>query len=666
MQTLKHLLQPLVALALGAGLFCSAMVPSTADAQIIARSAEVDLFGGYYFFRPSNWENLNDGPIIGGRLGINIMEHLAVEATAGYVPTSTQDSGRVTHYVAPHFDLVIHTTAWRVVPYFAVGAGFQWRHITEAEAPGVELDDNRLRRDPYASEARVALGDELYAIKDTDFIFDVGGGIKFLIFERGGLRLDSRYLLSIGPGEGDGQEQYGVPFWVTDTATGEQQVDYRDKHHHVELTAAAFFLFGGGPGKDSDGDGLPDREDECENEPEDKDEFQDEDGCPDRDNDRDGINDLEDNCPMNAEDRDGWRDSDGCPDPDNDGDGLRDGEDGCPSASEDMDGYQDTDGCPDPDNDSDGIPDSRDGCPLEAEDKDSFRDDDGCPEPDNDGDGIADVADACPNAAEELNGIEDEDGCPEQDSDGDGVYDGRDQCTGEAEDLDGHKDEDGCPDPDNDGDGIVDVQDQCPMVVEDVDGWEDGDGCPDFDNDEDGIPDETDQCPNKTEDDDGFDDKDGCPDYDNDQDGLVDGGDRCPNHPETINGFEDTDGCPDEIPERLRRFTGVIPDIQFKRDSETLLSTSYPTLNRAAQVLADYSEVRMEIQGHASSEGDDDYNMELSQRRAEAVRTYMISRGVDASRLIAKGYGETVPAATNRNEAGRSANRRVEFQLIQD
>ncbi|HCP48372.1 MAG TPA: hypothetical protein DIU15_20205, partial [Deltaproteobacteria bacterium] len=113
MQTLKHLLQPLVALALGAGLFCSAMVPSTADAQIIARSAEVDLFGGYYFFRPSNWENLNDGPIIGGRLGINIMEHLAVEATAGYVPTSTQDSGRVTHYVAPHFDLVIHTTAWR-------------------------------------------------------------------------------------------------------------------------------------------------------------------------------------------------------------------------------------------------------------------------------------------------------------------------------------------------------------------------------------------------------------------------------------------------------------------------------------------------------------------------------------------------------------------------
>ena len=174
-----------------------------------------------------------------------------------------------------------------------------------------------------------------------------------------------------------------------------------------------------------------------------------------------------------------------------------------------------------------------------------------------------------------------------------------------------------------------------------------------------------DECPNKTEDDDGFEDKDGCPDFDNDQDGFVDGADECPNHAETINGFQDKDGCPDEIPEDLKRFTGVIPDIQFKQASDELLPSSFPTLNQAARTLMEYPEVRLEIQGHASAEGDDSYNLELSQRRADSVRRYLVAKGLDAKRLIAVGYGETVPAATNRNESGRSINRRVEFHILQ-
>ncbi len=628
-----------------------------AEAQIIPQSLEVDVFGGYYWF-VSNLENLRPSPIFGARLGVNFLEYIGFEASVGYSPSTTWHGGRVAHYLNPHFDLVIHTTPWRVIPYFEVGAGFQTYIISETYRQGVPPSGSTLLRDPYLSDAQVAAGSLRYKARDIDFTFNVGGGLKFLIFDRGGLRIDGRYVLSIG----EGGPEDSVPAWVEGDPTN---VVYNDLFHHVELTGSFFVLLGGGPGKDSDGDGVPDKEDECPESPEDADGYDDEDGCPDRDNDQDGVADAEDQCPLVPEDRDGWRDTDGCPEADNDGDGIKDAEDGCPDQPEDPDGFQDNDGCPEVDNDQDGIPDPRDRCPLEAEDKDGFRDDDGCPEPDNDGDGVLDTDDKCPNAAEELNGIEDQDGCPEMDSDGDGVYDDRDRCPGEAEDLDGFEDADGCPDTDNDGDGLPDKNDFCPMQPEDSDGYEDGDGCPDFDNDEDGIADDKDKCPGKAEDDDGFEDDDGCPDYDNDQDGILDGKDNCPGAPETFNGFADDDGCPDEIPKELQKFTGAIPDIQFKVNSDELLSTSYSTLNQAANVLLEYKSVRIEIQGHASSEGDDEYNLQLSQRRSESVRNYLVQRGVDMTRLTAVGYGETQPVDTNRTESGRKRNRRVEFIIVQ-
>ncbi len=136
--------------------------------------------------------------------------------------------------------------------------------------------------------------------------------------------------------------------------------------------------------------------------------------CEPPDRDKDGILDDNDQCPDDPEDKDGFQDEDGCPDPDNDQDGLLDEDDKCPDEPEDKDEFQDEDGCPDPDNDEDGILDTDDQCPLEPEDKDDFQDEDGCPDPDNDQDGILDPDDKCPNKAETFNGIDDEDGCPEE------------------------------------------------------------------------------------------------------------------------------------------------------------------------------------------------------------------------------------------------------------
>ncbi|HEX4336977.1 MAG TPA: thrombospondin type 3 repeat-containing protein [Polyangiaceae bacterium] len=166
--------------------------------------------------------------------------------------------------------------------------------------------------------------------------------------------------------------------------------------------------------RDRDGDGIPDNADQCPTEPEDKDGFEDADGCPDRDNDGDGIPDKDDKCPNQAEDQDGFQDNDGCPDPDNDADGVDDAHDQCPDKKETMNGFKDDDGCPDePDRDGDGVPDSKDQCPDQAEDTDGFQDTDGCPDPDNDGDGIPDEDDECVDEPETKNGFQDEDGCPD-------------------------------------------------------------------------------------------------------------------------------------------------------------------------------------------------------------------------------------------------------------
>jgi outer membrane protein OmpA-like peptidoglycan-associated protein len=253
---------------------------------------------------------------------------------------------------------------------------------------------------------------------------------------------------------------------------------------------------------------------------------------------------------------------------------------------------------------------------------------------------------------------------PRGDRDGDGIPDDVDKCPTEPEDKDGFRDDDGCPDPDNDNDGIPDKLDKCPNDPEDKDGFEDSDGCPDLDNDSDGIPDALDKCPNEPEDKDGFEDNDGCPDPDNDKDGIPDAIDKCPNEPETINKYKDEDGCPDEIPPEVKKFTGVIQGINFKTASAEILPGSFAILDRAVKVLQDYPDVHLEISGHTDSRGGASYNLGLSQRRADSVRMYFVSRGVAASRLTSIGYGEDRPIADNSTSSGRATNRRTEFRLI--
>jgi uncharacterized repeat protein (TIGR01451 family) len=154
------------------------------------------------------------------------------------------------------------------------------------------------------------------------------------------------------------------------------------------------------PELDRDGDGIPDVADRCPDQPEDRDGFEDQDGCPDPDNDKDGVLDRDDRC-INEPGLAALR---GCPD--RDGDGIPDIDDRCPDQPEDKDGFEDTDGCPDPDNDKDGVPDVADACPLEpgpAANK-------GCPDPDRDVDGVPDRLDNCPD----VKGSPDNAGCPEK------------------------------------------------------------------------------------------------------------------------------------------------------------------------------------------------------------------------------------------------------------
>ncbi len=253
---------------------------------------------------------------------------------------------------------------------------------------------------------------------------------------------------------------------------------------------------------------------------------------------------------------------------------------------------------------------------------------------------------------------------PPEDTDGDGIKDDVDQCVNEAEDMDGFEDEDGCPDADNDGDGIADAQDQCAGEAEDLDGFQDEDGCPDGDNDGDGIADAQDQCANEAEDLDSFQDEDGCPDTDNDGDGIPDAQDGCTSEPETKNGYQDADGCPDEVPEEVKQFTGKIEGIRFANNSDRILLISRRVLDQAVAIFTQYPELRVEISGHSDNRGRREYNVTLSQKRAESVKKYFVDKGIDEGRLRAVGFGPDKPLVDNKTAAGRAQNRRVEFRLL--
>jgi OOP family OmpA-OmpF porin len=214
-------------------------------------------------------------------------------------------------------------------------------------------------------------------------------------------------------------------------------------------------------------------------------------------------------------------------------------------------------------------------------------------------------------------------------------------------------------DGDRDNDGIVDSKDVCPDLAEDMDGFQDDDGCPDYDNDNDGIQDSKDRCVNEPEDKDGFEDQDGCPDPDNDKDGVPDARDNCPD----VAGDASHNGCPYKAPAKLED-NFILEGVNFRTGSAELTEDSYSKLDEVYEQLNKYSDRKYEIAGHTDNTATDKINIKLSLDRANAVREYLVNRGVEGSRLVAKGYGSSRPKADNKTAAGRGINRRIEFYRL--
>ncbi len=377
---------------------------------------------------------------------------------------------------------------------------------------------------------------------------------------------------------------------------------------------------------DTDEDGVKDRVDACPNEPG-LPKFA---GCPDTDN--DGIPDKEDLCPTVA----GVLRLKGCPDTDNDG--IGDGQDKCPTKP----GLAQNDGCPD--SDGDGLFDHKDSCvtqvgPIENQ---------GCPWPDVDKDGIFDKDDVCPFEA----GDPENKGCPWPDTDSDGLNDKLDACPREA----GPIERKGCPFKDVDGDGVDDMVDKCPGVK----GTTENFGCPDnTDTDNDGFLDKDDKCPTEA----GIAENAGCPDVDTDGDGIVDRLDKCPKTTgDAVNG-----GCPALKQEEVKAIQTAFKNLEFERGKDIILDKSFPALLELAKVMKDNPETRLLIEGHSDNQGKEENNLELSKKRALAVRFVIVSKGgVESPRVKVGWFGSQKPIASNKTDAGRAKNRRVEMKIFFD
>ncbi|WP_430816773.1 OmpA family protein [Carboxylicivirga sp. RSCT41] len=249
---------------------------------------------------------------------------------------------------------------------------------------------------------------------------------------------------------------------------------------------------------------------------------------------------------------------------------------------------------------------------------------------DKDKDGVADRLDRCP----QIKGSKATLGCP--DSDGDGIADDEDSCP----DQKGPKETHGCPDLD--GDGVPDHLDQCSTRK----GPAATNGCPDTDGD--GIPDHQDKCPQQK----GPQVTHGCPDSDGD--GLADHEDRCPQE----KGSRTNGGCPEVSIVLDKDYT-----ISFQTGSSDFTADSYKTIDSAIDFMKRQAKTQVVIEGHADSKGSIAVNKRLSQKRADAVRNYIISKGISAHRITAIGKGSSMPVATNDTAEGRAENRRAVLRV---
>ena len=297
--------------------------------------------------------------------------------------------------------------------------------------------------------------------------------------------------------------------------------------------------------------------------------------------------------------------------------------------------------------DKDGVRDNRDTCPGTP--TGAVVDPQGCPI-DSDRDKVYNGLDACPNTVDGA--LVDARGCP-TDSDADGVFDGIDQCAGTP--TGARVDARGCP-TDADGDAVADGIDQCPNTP--VGATVDATGCP-TDNDKDGVFDGLDKCPGTPA---GTEvDSAGCQrSKDTDGDGVDDTKDKCPG---TAAGTRvDAAGCPILFTEA--RTPVILRGVTFEVGKSALKPESFTVLDIVAASLVANPDIRIEIAGHTDNTGSAATNTRLSQSRADAVRAYLAQKGVGPDRMIAKGYGPSVPVAPNTTAAGRAQNRRVELRQL--
>jgi len=219
---------------------------------------------------------------------------------------------------------------------------------------------------------------------------------------------------------------------------------------------------------------------------------------------------------------------------------------------------------------------------------------------------------------------------------------------------------------DRDGDGFPDNIDKCPDIKEDGKEPEPTDGCPvDADRDGDGIPDDMDRCPDTPEDKDGIEDQDGCPEKDADNDSIPDAEDKCPTEPGPASEIAEKHGCPGLA--RIDEASGeiaILEPIQFEYNSAQIKPVSFPILDEVVGLLKARPNLRIGVYGHTDSRGNDNYNLNLSKRRAASVMKYLADHGIAAGRLESEGYGESRPKCNEENEECWAINRRVEFKML--
>jgi len=230
------------------------------------------------------------------------------------------------------------------------------------------------------------------------------------------------------------------------------------------------------------------------------------------------------------------------------------------------------------------------------------------------------------------------------DSDGDGVPDKKDHCP----DLPGLIELNGCPD--SDGDGVPDRFDPCPSNA-----GLNGQPCPDSDSD--GLTDDLDKCPNDY----GPESNGGCKLSDLDNDGVTNINDRCPNEL----GLKKLNGCP-IIPQSLSSFLDNYGEIFFEFDSFRLSSSQIFNLSTLSNLLKKYNYVNLNIDGHASYEGESSYNMILSNKRSNSVKEKLLEDGIRDIRLSIRSFGEEKPNYSDLPISEREKNRRVKISINKD